>query len=293
MQNFELLRNVTIGQYIPTGSFIHRLDPRTKILASIFLILGISFNSSVIANVIFMLVVLAIALASRVPLKYILRGFILGLPVLILIFVMQLFFQGWVEPSGKVYFEWGFIRVTRYSIQLMVISLFRVISFIFLTSLITMTSTTTELTHGVESLLKPFRRFGVPSHELALILMIALRFVPTLAEEMERVMKAQASRGADIGRQGFWRPDKMAKVFLPMIVPLFMSAFRRAEELILAMEARCYVSGAGRTKYIQLKSSRADYIVIGVTFLFMLLLAFYPWPSLNSILARFGYGNVL
>jgi energy-coupling factor transport system permease protein len=289
MQDFELMRNVTIGQYIPTGSFIHRLDPRTKIMAAIFLILGISFNASIIANALFLVVVLVITYISRVPVRYMLRGFILGLPILVMIFVMQLFFQGWTEPAGKVYFEWGFLRITRYSLQLMAISLFRVVSFIFLTSLITMTSTTTELTHGTEALLKPFRRIGVPSHELALILMISLRFVPTLAEEMERIMKAQASRGADIGRQGFWRPDKAARMILPLIVPLFMSAFRRAEDLILAMEARGYVSGEGRTKFVQLHARAADYAVIAVTFAYMLLLIFYPWPSVRDIAAVFGF----
>ena len=289
MQDFELMRNVTIGQYIPTGSVIHRLDPRTKILAAIFLILGISFNASIIANALFLVVVLVITYVSRVPVRYMLRGFILGLPILVLIFVMQLFFQGWTEPAGKVYFEWGILRITRYSLQLMAISLFRVISFIFLTSLITMTSTTTELTHGTEALLKPFRRIGIPSHELALILMIALRFVPTLAEEMERIMKAQASRGADIGRQGFWRPDKAARMILPLIVPLFMSAFRRAEDLILAMEARGYVSGEGRTKFVQLHAHAVDYIVIAVTFAYMLLLIFYPWPSVRAIAAALGF----
>ena len=289
MQDFELMRNVTIGQYIPTGSVIHRLDPRTKILAAIFLILGISFNASIIANALFLVVVLVITSVSRVPVRYMLRGFILGLPILVLIFVMQLFFQGWTEPAGKVYFEWGILRITRYSLQLMAISLFRVISFIFLTSLITMTSTTTELTHGTEALLKPFRRIGIPSHELALILMIALRFVPTLAEEMERIMKAQASRGADIGRQGFWRPDKAARMILPLIVPLFMSAFRRAEDLILAMEARGYVSGEGRTKFVQLHAHAVDYIVIAVTSAYMLLLIFYPWPSVRAIAAALGF----
>ena len=289
MQDFELMRNVTICQYIPTGSVIHRLDPRTKILAAIFLILGISFNASIVANALFLVVVLVITYVSRVPVRYMLRGFILGLPILVLIFVMQLFFQGWTEPAGKVYFEWGILRITRYSLQLMAISLFRVISFIFLTSLITMTSTTTELTHGTEALLKPFRRIGIPSHELALILMIALRFVPTLAEEMERIMKAQASRGADIGRQGFWRPDKAARMILPLIVPLFMSAFRRAEDLILAMEARGYVSGEGRTKFVQLHAHAVDYIVIAVTFAYMLLLIFYPWPSVRAIAAALGF----
>lgn len=292
MENFELLRNVTIGQYIPTGSVIHRLDPRAKLLAAVFLILAISFNVSILANLMFLAVVFVIALLSRVPLTYILRGFILGLPVLIFIFVMQFLFLGWVEPAGRVYFEWGWIRVTRYSLHLIAISLIRITSFIFLTSLITMTSTTTELTHGVESLLKPLRRIGVPSHELALILMITLRFVPTLAEEMERVMKAQASRGADIGTARMWRPDKAARAFLPLIVPLFIGAFRRAEDLILAMEARCYVSGAGRTKYVILESRALDYVVVAASFIFMLVMIFFPWPAVKDILAGMGMGGL-
>jgi energy-coupling factor transport system permease protein len=197
---------------------------------------------------------------------------------------MQFLFLGSVEPAGKVYFEWGWFRVTRYSLHLIAISLLRIISFIFLTSLVTMTSTTTELTHGVERLLAPFRRFGVPSHELALILTITLRFVPTLAEELERIMKAQASRGADIGTSTFWRPDKTVRMILPLIVPLFLGAFRRAEELVLAMEARGYVSGAGRSKYVELHARPIDYVVIVVTFLFMLALIWSPFPALRDVL---------
>jgi len=106
---------------------------------------------------------------------------------------------------------------------------------------------------------------------------------------MERIMKAQASRGADLGTHRMWRPDKAAKNILPLIVPLFMNAFRRAEDLVLAMEARCYVSGEGRTKYVELHNSTVDYVVIAVTFAFMLLMMFYPWPSLHSVLAGYGY----
>jgi energy-coupling factor transport system permease protein len=290
MENFELLRNVTIGQYIPTNSVIHRLDPRAKILSAIFLTLAISFNVSIIANVLFLFVMLGLTLLSRVPVSYIMRGFLLGLPVLIFVFAMQLLFLGRMEPAGTVYFEWGWFRVTRYSLHLILISLLRIISLIFLTSLMTMTSTTTELTHGVESLLKPFRRIGVPSHELALILMITLRFVPTLAEETERIMKAQASRGADIGGKRMWRPDKIARSILPLLVPLFISAFRRAEDLILAMEARGYVSGEGRTKFVVLESRGIDYAVVAVSFGFMLIMMFYQWPAVKEILT--GYGIV-
>jgi energy-coupling factor transport system permease protein len=285
--NFELLRNVTIGQYIPTGSVVHRLDARAKLLAALFLTLAISFNTSLLANLLFLLVVMGIAWLARIPFSYIWRGLLLGLPVLIFIFVMQLLFLGSVEPAGQVYFEWGWIRITRYSLHLIAISLLRIISFIFLTSLVTMTATTTELTHGVERLLDPFRRLGVPSHELALILTITLRFVPTLAEELERIMKAQASRGADVGAS-IWRPDKMIRTVLPLVVPLFLGAFRRAEELVLAMEARGYVSGASRTKFVELHARPVDYAVVVGTFLFMLVMIFVPFPALRDLLAPLG-----
>lgn len=289
MEDFELLRNVTIGQYIPTGSVIHRLDPRAKLLGAIFLILAISFNKSIIANVILLLTMLLLAWLSRIPLSYIVRGFILGLPVLIFIFVMQFIFFGRTEPAGRVFYQLGWFRITRYSLQLISVSIMRITSFIFLTSLITMTSTTTELTHGLESLLSPFRRFGVPAHELALINMIALRFVPTLAEEMERIMKAQASRGADLGGRRFWRPDKAARAFLPLIVPLFINAFRRAEDLILAMEARCYVSGAGRTRFVVLKSTRRDYLVVLLTMAYFAVMTWTKWPMVREVAARLGF----
>ncbi len=283
MEDFELLRNVTIGQYIPTGSIIHRLDPRAKILAASFLILAISFTPSILANFLMMAVILVIAWLARIEFRYLLRGFLLGLPILIFIFVTQFLFMGRVEPAGHVFFQLGWFRITQRSLYIIILSGLRLISFVFLTSLITMTATTTELTHGVEHLLRPFRRVGVPSHELALIIMVALRFVPTLAEEMEDIMKAQASRGADIGGRRMWRPDRAAKAYLPLIVPLFLNAFRRAEELIYAMEARGYVGGGGRTHFIQLKSRGLDYVVVLAAFLVMLLMWFIPWPSIFGI----------
>lgn len=287
MYNFELLRNVTIGQYIPTGSVIHRLDPRAKIVATMVLILAISFNRSLVANCFFALVVLGITLLAKLDVRYVARGILLGLPALVLIFIMQLLFQGWVDPPGQIYFEWGWLRVTRYSLQLIGISLLRITGFVILTSLVTMTSTTTELTHGVERLLHPLRRFGVPSHEFALILTIALRFVPTLAEELERIIKAQLSRGAEIGGQ-FWRPDKTARAMLPLLVPLFLGAFRRAEELVSAMEARGYISGDGRTNFVELHARAIDFVVVVIALLLAALLIWSPFPSLRDLLAPLG-----
>jgi energy-coupling factor transport system permease protein len=290
MENFELLRNVTIGQYLPTGSAIHRLDPRAKILAGLCLLLAVSLSNKVVPVAILLLAIIGIALAARVPVSYLLRGLLLGLPVLILVFVLQVIFQGQAEPAGRVYLTLGWFRVTRYSLQLITVGLGRVLGFIFLTSLITMTATVTELTHGVESLLKPFRRIGVPAHELALVNMIALRFVPTLAEEMERIMKAQASRCGDIGAQRIWRPDKAARAYLPLIVPLFLNGLRRGEELVFAMEARCYVSGEGRTKFIVLHSGWRDWAVVGLTMAFTVFMVVYPWSALHDLLAALGVG---
>jgi energy-coupling factor transport system permease protein len=290
MENFELLRNVTIGQYLPMGSAIHKLDPRAKILAGLCLLLAVSLSSRVLPVAILLVAIIGIALAARIPVSYLLRGLLLGLPVLVLVFVLQIIFQGQAEPAGRVYFAWGWFRITRFSLQLIAVGLGRVLGFIFLTSLITMTATITELTHGVESLLKPFRRIGVPAHELALINMIALRFVPTLAEEMERIMKAQASRCGDIGGQRFWRPDKAARAYLPLIVPLFLNALRRGEELVFAMEARCYVSGEGRTKFVVLQSTALDWLVVALALAFTLFMVAYPWPALHQLLAGLGIG---
>lgn len=287
MFNFELLRNVTIGQYIPTGSVIHRLDPRTKIISTALLILAISLNRSLVANLLFALLVLGVTLLARIKLSYIVRGILLGLPALIVIFIMQFLFQGWVDPPGKIFFEWGWIRVTRYSLHIIALSMLRISGFLFLTSLVTMTATTTELTHGVERLLAPFRRFGVPSHELALILTISLRFVPTLAEELERIIKAQLSRGADLGGR-FWRPDKTARAMLPLLVPLFLGAFRRAEDLVLAMEARGYISGDGRTNYVELNGRAVDVLVVIAAIAVAALLFWSPFPALRDLLAQIG-----
>jgi energy-coupling factor transport system permease protein len=287
MSEFELLRNVTIGQYIPADSFIHSLDPRAKIVGGFFLVLAISFSASLIEVGLELLIVLAIVYLARLPYSYVFRGLILGLPILILVFGLSMLFRGFDEPAGRVYFEWGWFRFTRYSIWLTTLGILRIVALIFLTSLITMTSTTTELTHGLEKLLAPFRRFGIPSHELALINMIALRFVPTFAAEMEQVMKAQASRGADLSRK-FYRPDKAARAYLPLVVPLFISAFRRAEELVYAMEARCYISGDNRTKFVVLSSGPRDIAVAVGSFIFFIAALYIRWPSILSITRAIG-----
>jgi energy-coupling factor transport system permease protein len=161
----------------------------------------------------------------------------------------------------------------------MVLGAIRVVAFLFIVSLLTMTTTASHLTHGAEMLMAPFRRIGLPSHELALAMTIALRFIPTLAEELDRIMKAQASRGANIGEARWWRPDRMAMERFPLFVPLFLNALRRAEELVVAMEARGYVGGKGRTKFVQFESHWQDWVALGFCLLLWLGAWLLPWSQ--------------
>lgn len=284
MNEFELLRNVTIGQYIPTGSVVHRLDPRAKIIAGGFLVLGISYCNSILANLLLLGMILSIVTLSRISVSYALRVLRLALPAMAVVLVLQLIFLG-RTATGAVYFEWGWIRITQHSLQTIIVNILRVFNLLILTALITMTASTTELTHGLEGLLSPFRRIGVPAHEIALIFTIALRFVPTLAQELEMIMKAQASRGAPtLSGIRFWRPDTLARAYLPLMVPLFVNAIRRAEELIAAMEARCYLSGSERSKFVVLHSRVVDYFVIGIALLVWLTIMFFPWPAISDLI---------
>ncbi len=281
---FELLRNVTIGQYIPIDSVIHRLDPRAKILATLLLGMAISATSSLVTQFLLLLLLFTIARAAQLRAQYVLRGLLPSLRVLIFLFIIQLLFQGWREPSGQVWLEWEWLRITEYSLRFVALGVLRVIEFFVLVSLLTLTTPTTQLTHGLEILLSPLRRIGLPVHEIALMNMIALRFVPTLAAELEQIMKAQASRGGADGQAPWWRLDQMARARIPLIVPLFITALRRSEELILAMEARGYVSGAYRTRFALFAWTKVDTLAILCMFCVYLLAWRIQWPAFDSIL---------
>lgn len=262
---FEILRNVTIGQYIPTGSLIHRLDPRAKLIGAGLFVVALSVAQTVPLSLLVLLGLLGVAALSRIPLLYLARGLLPSLPIVVVLVVLQLAFRGQADRQGAVIWEWWFLRLTTNSLMWIGVGVVRIVAFIFLSSLLTLTTTTTHLTHGMEYLLGPFKRVGFPAHELALVLTIAFRFVPTLVEELDRVAKAQASRCGNIGENNRWRPDRVLRARMPLIVPLFLSALRRGEDLILAMEARCYVSGARRTRLMQLKSRPADWLAVGLT----------------------------
>jgi energy-coupling factor transport system permease protein len=275
---FDISRNITIGQYIPTGSFIHRLDPRIKLLAFVFLVLAIALNTSYIGNAIGLLLSLYLFRVSKIPLKYGLSGVKPAIPFIIILAVLQLLFQGQIFSGGTVYFEFGFILITSESIRLVVVSAVRFIEIIFLSSVLTLSTSTTELTHSIQSLLSPLKKIKFPVHEISLITTISIRFVPTFAIEMEKMMKAQASRGADFGSGGWWRIIQRTKEMFPIIVPLFNIALSRAEDLILAMESRCYTPGGERTTFSVYRAMAKDYLVLAIGLLLALLLLFYPFP---------------
>jgi energy-coupling factor transport system permease protein len=278
MNEFELLRNITIGQYLPTGSYLHRLDPRAKILATILLTAAVSFTPTLVGNGCLLFVCFVIVWLGRIPMAYALRGLIPAVPFLVFFAVLQLLFFGRsYDPASPVIFQWGWIVVTDAVARLVVISAVRFVELLIVTSVFTLSTRTTELTHGIESLLRPFRRLRVPSHELALVVTIAIRFVPTLALQAERLLKAQASRGGRMGGSR-WRFVSYARQMLPVLVPLFTFALQRGEELIVAMESRAYTGGEGRTTYMQFRATPVDWLAPIVALLFLVAMLRLPFP---------------
>ncbi|GAB7387265.1 energy-coupling factor transporter transmembrane protein EcfT [Bacillaceae bacterium] len=258
----SMLSNIPLGQYVPGTSFVHRLDPRAKIMF-VFVYIFIIFLANNPASYALLLAfsLLAIA-ASRVPLRFVLRG----LKPVWLLLVFTVILHLWTTTGGDVVWQWGMITIYEKGLEQAVYMSLRLLFLLLITSLLTLTTSPLDLTDGLERLFKPLEKVGFPAHELALMMSIALRFIPTLLEETEKIMKAQMARGADFesGHLG-----KRIKNLLPLLVPLFVSAFRRAEELALAMEARCYRGGKHRTRLKQLKYTRRD----GLLALLSLLLA--------------------
>ena len=275
---FELSRNITIGQYVPTGSFIHRLDPRIKLLVFTILVLAIALNTSYVGNGFGLLLSIYLFWVSKIPVSYGLSGIKPAIPFIIILAVLQLIFQGNVFSKGTVFFEYGFILITSESIRLVIVSAVRFVEIILLSSVLTLSTSTTELTHAIQSLLSPLKKIKFPVHEISLIITIAIRFVPTFAIEMEKMMKAQASRGADFGSGEWWRIIQRTKDMLPIIIPLFNIALSRAEDLVLAMESRCYTPGNERSAYSVYKAIGRDYLVLVIGLLLSILLLFYPFP---------------
>ncbi len=251
-----MFKNLTIGQHYPVESPVHNLDPRVKIIMTFIFIISLFLIES-FSTYLIVIIFLAIAIGlSKVPVKFVIRGLRPILMIIAITFIINL-----LMTPGKIIFELGFIKITEEGLKQAGFMAIRLTLLIMGTSLLTLTTSPIILTDGIESLLGPFKRFGLPAHELAMMMTIALRFIPTLMEETEKIMKAQKSRGADFESGNIM---SRAKNLVPLLVPLFISAFRRADELAMAMEARCYRGGENRTRMRQLKISKGDYVASGI-----------------------------
>ncbi len=248
-----MLENITFGQYYPSDSIVHRMDPRMKILLLVVFIVIVFCASTIPAFVpVALLLVLAVRYA-RLPFKLVLKGVKPLRIILIFTFVLNLFFI-----QGKtVLVDLGFARITLESLKTAVLYALRLLLLVMGSSMLTYTTAPVPLTDGLERLLSPLKAVHFPAHEMAMMMTIALRFIPTLMEETDRIQKAQMARGADFESGNLFA---RAKSMIPILVPLFVSAFRRADELAVAMESRCYHGGEGRTKMTQLHFHSVDLI---------------------------------
>lgn len=254
--------NITLGQFVPGDSAVHRLDPRTKILAMIaYIVLVFLVQSMAAFAVPFLFVALALLL-SGVPLSYVWSSLKPMRWLIAFMFLINLFFT----QGERVLFSWWIVRVTAEGVRQAVFISLRLILLVAGTSLLTLTTSPIALTDGLERLLKPLARLRFPAHELAMMMTIALRFIPTLLEETDRIRKAQMARGADFESGGL---IARARAMVPILVPLFVSAFRRADELAMAMESRCYHGGEGRTRMRELRLARRDLYAAGTVALFL------------------------
>lgn len=257
-----------IGQYVPGNSIVHKLDPRTKITIIFFFVFTVFFANNVLGYGILTLFAFVSIGITHIPIRFIAKGLSAVWFLIIFTFILHLV----VTKEGIILFEWQFIKV--YSgalIQGFAISM-RFFLLILVTSLLTLTTTPMEITDAIEDMLGPLKRFKFPVHELALMMSISLRFIPTLMQETEKISKAQAARGVDF-KTG--KIKARIQAIVPLLVPLFVSAFKRAEELAMAMESRGYQGGEGRTRLRELKIERRDIYILTVFIVIMVCLFFF------------------
>ena len=261
------MKSITIGQFIPGDSLLHRLDARAKFAALIFLIIAIFAVHSFWGYLILAAVIFALLLTSQIPLSYFFRGLKPVYYIMLFTLVIHFFFT----KGGTVLLRLGPVTIETEGIYYGFFMVIRIVFLVVATSLLTLTTSPIALTDGLEYLMKPFSRIGVPAHEIAMMMTIALRFIPTLMEESEKIMKAQMARGADFESGNVYQ---RAKSLVPLLVPLFVSSFRRADDLAVAMEARCYRGGEGRTRLHEPKITLQDYLVVAAS---IALAAFITW----------------
>ena len=250
-----MIRDITIGQYYPADSILHKLDPRVKFIGTLVYIVSLFLfkNWGYVLGTLFLI---SMILLSKVPFKFMVKG----LKSIVMLLLITMFFNMLFTP-GEVLIRLGFVKITREGLILAGRMGLRLVYLILGSSIMTLTTTPNQLTDGLERLLRPLNKIRVPVHEIAMMMSIALRFIPILLEETDKIMKAQIARGADFEGGNL---IKKVKNMVPLLVPLFVSAFRRANDLALAMEARCYHGGAGRTQMKPLRYQTRDYAAYGV-----------------------------
>ena len=276
------MNNVVFGQYYPTGSVVHRLDARIKLLAVILYIVTVFFIRDYVMYAAMFLFIIALTLIAKIPLRVLLRTVRTIVFLVLVTSIINLFFT-----SGEVlWVHWKFIKIYKEGVEHAIKLALRLILLMLFPSLLTLTTTPMELTDALESLMKPLKLIKVPVHAIALIMSIALRMIPILMEETNKIMLAQKARGAAFDTGGAL---KKAKAMVPVLVPLFVGAFRRADELALAMDARCYSSVAKRTKYKVMRLTAKDLVAsfVCLAVFSLVFLNKYLWPFDQMVLALF------
>ena len=260
-----MLNNITLGQYYPVDSLVHRLDPRMKICLTLLMIVCVFITQNLAGYLAIALFVILFSRLSKVPFSVMLKGLKPLRFILILTFLLNLFFT-----SGTDLFHLGFIHISQEGLRQAIHYSLRLMFLVVSTSLMTLTTSPIALSDGLEMLLSPLKVLHFPAHELAMMMSIALRFIPTLLEETDKIMKAQKARGADFESGNLLQ---RAKAMIPLLVPLFVSAFRHAGDLAMAMEARCYHGGDHRTRLRVLQITRNDWLALAVMIcLFVIIL---------------------
>ena len=250
------LKDITLGQYFPGNTVLHRMDPRTKILLTVFYIAALFLCKHLPSYLVLMAVLAAAVAVSRVGIRAVVRGMKPIVVIIVITGVLNLFYT-----PGREIWRWGFLKITVEGVWTAIYMILRIAMLITCTFLLTYTTSPILLTDGLEKLMAPLKKLKVPVHELAMMMSIALRFIPTLIEETDKIMSAQKARGADFDSGNL---IQKAQALIPLLVPLFISAFRRADELAVAMECRCYHGGEGRTRMRVLRFRSFDFIGLAI-----------------------------
>ncbi len=257
-----MIRDITLGQYYPADSILHKLDPRVKLVTTIVFLIALFVADDWVGYLVATVFLVAVIKLSKVPFHFMVKG----LKAIFFILLITMFFNLFLTPGDVVLVQIWKLKITDKGLHTAIFMAIRLIYLILGSSVMTLTTTPNDLTDGLEKLMSPLKKLHVPVHEVAMMMSIALRFIPILLEETDKIMKAQIARGADFEHGNL---IQKAKNLVPLLVPLFISAFRRANDLAMAMEARCYRGGEGRTKMKPLVYARRDYYAYGVVALFL------------------------